>query len=152
VVFGKPMRSRLDAQGRQMGMSALAVRAARSQLQLQLPLAGAIESLARFEAPDSRGVPHTVAIRGGSFRLIDEAYDADPASMRAALELLAHAPCEPAKRVAILGDMLQPGPDAERHHLALEPQLLASQPDRVLLCGPLMGALHARIRTKLRSR
>lgn len=150
VVLGKPVRLRLDAPGRQMGMSALAVLAALSQL--RLPLAGAIESLARFESPDSRGVLHTVAIGGGSFRLIDETYDANPASMKAALELLAHAPCAPAKRVAILGDMLQLGPDAERHHLALEPQLLASQPDRVLLCGPLMEALHARIRTQLRSR
>jgi hypothetical protein len=43
------------------------------------------------------------------------------------------------------------GPAAQRHHLDLEAELLASQPDRVLLCGPMMRALHARIRTKVRS-
>lgn len=150
TAFGAPLTLRLDAPGAQMGLCALAVLAALSAL--KLPLAAGSEALSRFEPPSERGALHTVPIGDGSFRLIDETHDANPASMRAALELLSHAPCKPAQRVAILGDMQQLGPDAQRHHLELEPSLLASQPDRVLLCGPLMEALHARIRTQVDAR
>ena len=148
-VAGEPFQLRLNAPGRHMGASAVAALAA---LQARrLPLAAAVEPFAHFEPPGGRGALHTIHIGGGSFKLIDETYDANPSSMRAALELLSQAPCEPARRVAILGDMQELGPAAQRHHLDLEAELLASQPDRVLLCGPLMRALHTRIRTKVRS-
>ncbi|WGT63253.1 glutamate ligase domain-containing protein [Variovorax paradoxus] len=148
-VCGEPFQLRLNAPGRHMGASAVAVLAALHAMRLKL--AAAVEPFAHFEPPSGRGALHTIHIGGGSFKLIDETYDANPRSMRAALELLSQAPCEPARRVAILGDMQELGPAAQRHHLDLEPELLASQPDRVLLCGPLMRALHARIRTKVRS-
>ncbi|RRH86590.1 Mur ligase [Variovorax beijingensis] len=148
-VHGEPFQLRLNAPGRHMGASAVAALAALQAMRLKL--AAAVEPFAHFEPPGGRGALHTIHIGGGSFKLIDETYDANPSSMRAALELLSQAPCEPARRVAILGDMQELGPAAQRHHLDLEPELLASQPDRVLLCGPLMRALHARIRTKVRS-
>ncbi len=148
-VLGEPFQLRLNAPGRHMGTSAVATLAALHAMRLKL--AAAVEPLANFEAPGTRGALHTIHIGGGSFKLIDETYDANPSSMRAALELLSQAPCEPSRRVAILGDMQELGPAAQRHHLELEPELLASQPDRVLLCGPLMRGLHARIRTKVRS-
>lgn len=148
-VGGEPFQLRLNAPGRHMGASAVAALAALQAL--RLPLAAAVEPFAHFEPPGGRGALHTIHIGGGSFKLIDETYDANPSSMRAALELLSQAPCEPARRVAILGDMQELGPAAQRHHLDLEAELLASQPDRVLLCGPLMRALHTRIRTKVRS-
>ncbi|SEF29293.1 Mur ligase family protein [Variovorax sp. NFACC27] len=149
LVAGEPFQLRLNAPGRHMGASAIAALAALQAM--RLPLAAAVEPFAHFEPPGGRGALHTIHIGGGSFKLIDETYDANPSSMRAALELLSQAPCEPARRVAILGDMQELGPTAQRHHLDLEAELLASQPDRVLLCGPLMRALHARIRTKVRS-
>jgi len=145
-VLGEPVRFRIDAPGRHIGMSALGVLAALAVW--RMPLAAAAESLARFEPIGERAVLYTVPIGDGSFRLIDETHDANPTSMRAALELLSEAPCEPARRVAILGDMQELGPDAERHHLALETELLAAQPDRVLLCGPMMKSLHARVQAK----
>ena len=149
LVAGEPFQLRLNAPGRHMGASAIAALAALQAL--RLPLAAAVEPFAHFEPPGGRGALHTIHIGGGSFKLIDETYDANPSSMRAALEMLSQAPCEPARRVAILGDMQELGPAAQRHHLDLEAELLASQPDRVLLCGPLMRALHTRIRTKVRS-
>ncbi|MDQ0044883.1 glutamate ligase domain-containing protein [Variovorax boronicumulans] len=148
-VAGEPFQLRLNAPGRHMGAAAVAALGALQSL--RLPLAAAVEPFAHFEPPGGRGALHTIHIGGGSFKLIDETYDANPSSMRAALELLSQAPCEPARRVAILGDMQELGPAAQRHHLDLEAELLASQPDRVLLCGPLMRALHASIRTKVRS-
>ena len=149
LVAGEPFQLRLNAPGRHMGASAVAALAALQAL--RLPLGAAVEPFAHFEPPGGRGALHTIHIGGGSFKLIDETYDANPSSMRAALEMLSQAPCEPARRVAILGDMQELGPAAQRHHLDLEAELLASQPDRVLLCGPMMRALHARIRTKVRS-
>jgi UDP-N-acetylmuramyl pentapeptide synthase len=149
LVAGEPFQLRLNAPGRHMGASAIAALAALQAL--RLPLGAAVEPFAHFEPPGGRGALHTIHIGGGSFKLIDETYDANPSSMRAALEMLSQAPCEPSRRVAILGDMQELGPAAQRHHLDLEAGLLASQPDRVLLCGPMMRALHARIRTKVRS-
>ncbi len=149
LVAGEPFQLRLNAPGRHMGASAIAALAALQAW--RLPLGAAVEPFAHFEPPGGRGALHTIHIGGGSFKLIDETYDANPSSMRAALELLSQAPCEPARRVAILGDMQELGPAAQRHHLDLEAELLASQPDRVLLCGPMMRALHARIRTKVSS-
>jgi UDP-N-acetylmuramyl pentapeptide synthase len=149
MVAGEPFQLRLNAPGRHMGASAIAALAALQAM--RLPLAAAVEPFAHFEPPGGRGALHTIHIGGGSFKLIDETYDANPSSMRAALELLSQAPCEPSRRVAILGDMQELGPAAQRHHLDLEAELLASQPDRVLLCGPLMRALHTRIRTKVHS-
>ncbi len=127
LVAGEPFQLRLNAPGRHMGASAVAALAALQAL--RLPLAAAVEPFAHFEPPGGRGALHTIHIGGGSFKLIDETYDANPSSMRAALELLSQAPCEPARRVAILGDMQELGPAAQRHHLDLEAELLASQPD-----------------------
>jgi len=148
-LLGESVRFRLSAPGRQMGMNALAVLAVLAAL--QLPLAPAVQRLSCFEPTGGRGQPCTIAIGEGSFKLIDETYDANPASMRAALALLAQTPCAPAHRVAILGDMQQFGGDVQRYHLGLEEELLAAQPDRVLLCGPQMEALHLSVRDRLRS-
>ncbi len=127
LVLGEPFQLRLNAPGRHMGASAVAVLAALQAMRLKL--AAAVEPFAHFEPPGGRGALHTIHIGGGSFKLIDETYDANPSSMRAALELLSQAPCEPARRVAILGDMQELGPAAQRHHLDLEPELLTSQPE-----------------------
>ena len=52
----------------------------------------------------------TLAVPGGSALLIDESYNANPASMAAAIALLGQAPVGPqGRRIAVLGDMLELG-------------------------------------------
>lgn len=144
-VLGVELRFRVNAPGDHVALDALAALAAVAAL--RLPLLPAVERIARHMPEAGRGLAHTVHLGsdGGSLRLIDESGSANPASMRAALELLGQSPCRPEQRVAILGDMQRPGALAQQSHLALEADLLAARADRVMLCGPLMRALHRRI-------
>jgi len=79
---------------------------------------------------------------GGKALLIDESYNANPASMRAALALLGHANVGPlGRRIAVLGDMLELGPRGADLHRELAMAVLAHDVDLVFCCGPLMHAL-----------
>ena len=70
--------------------------------------AGARPSLKPADAAAARGM--TLELPGGTALLIDESYNANPASMRAALALLGQAPIGPrGRRIAVLGDMLELG-------------------------------------------
>ena len=76
--------------------------------------------------------------------MIDESYNASPASVRAALAVLAAlAPGAGGRRVAMLGDMLELGEDAPRLHRELAEPIAAARIDRVFLVGDAMTALHA---------
>lgn len=75
--------------------------------------------------------------------LIDESYNANPAAMKAAFKVLALIdPGRGGRRIAILGDMLELGPDGPRHHADLALPLKAANVDLVYTCGKLMKNLH----------
>jgi UDP-N-acetylmuramoyl-tripeptide--D-alanyl-D-alanine ligase len=79
---------------------------------------------------------------GGSALLIDESYNANPASMRAALALLGQAAIGAnGRRIAVLGDMLELGPAAPDLHRGLIEPVLAHDVDLVFCAGPVMKAL-----------
>ena len=60
------------------------------------------------------------AVPGGTALLIDESYNANPASMRAAIALLGQTPVgQRGRRIAVLGDMLELGPQGGELHRAL---------------------------------
>jgi UDP-N-acetylmuramyl pentapeptide synthase len=102
----------------------------------------AMMGLARFRAPSGRGERIELAHPSGPFTLIDESYNANPASMRAALALLGHArPQGRGRRIAVLGDMLELGDDAPKHHRELAEAVEQSGADLVFLAGPLMENL-----------
>ena len=75
--------------------------------------------------------------------LIDESYNANPASMRAALDLLAQAspPLPHGRRIAVLGDMLELGESATEMHLGLLHPVKESGADLAFLAGPQMKNL-----------
>jgi UDP-N-acetylmuramoyl-tripeptide--D-alanyl-D-alanine ligase len=74
--------------------------------------------------------------------LIDESYNANPASMVAAIALLGAATLgKGGRRIAVLGDMLEMGPDAARHHADLARDLIDAGVDLAFLCGTHMAAL-----------
>ncbi len=105
-------------------------------------VAAGAAALARLDALKGRGRHHRVRIGGGSFELFDEAYNASPASMRAALSVLAGArPGKAGRHIAVLGDMLELGADAPRLHAALAPDLVAAGVDLVFTAGPNMAHL-----------
>ena len=88
-----------------------------------------------------RGERHPIALADGAFELIDESYNASPASMRAALELLEGTPVgRGGRRVAVLGEMLELGTQAAAFHAALaEP---AAGVDLVFTAGNHMRQLY----------
>ncbi|MBV9776470.1 MAG: UDP-N-acetylmuramoyl-tripeptide--D-alanyl-D-alanine ligase, partial [Acetobacteraceae bacterium] len=127
---------RLPAPGRHMAMNALAALAAAEALGADVQRAG--RALAGFAPIAGRGVRRTISVPGGNVVLIDESYNANTASVRAALAVLALQPG--ARRVAVLGDMLELGEHGAAEHAALAPDAAAA--DIVFTCGPLMRGLH----------
>jgi len=102
-------------------------------------LGAAIEALATFKPAEGRGARTLIGAPGGQARLIDESYNANPASMTAAIELLAATPAGPGgRRIAVLGEMLELGPDAPKLHADLAKELVAAKVDRVYAAGDLM--------------
>ncbi|MEL7542556.1 MAG: UDP-N-acetylmuramoyl-tripeptide--D-alanyl-D-alanine ligase [Pseudomonadota bacterium] len=89
--------------------------------------------------PEGRGQVH--ALRNG-ITLLDESYNANPSSMRAAIATLALYPPE-RRRIAVLGDMLELGETADALHAGLSDALVAADVGCVLMCGPHMAALDA---------
>ena len=74
--------------------------------------------------------------------MIDESYNANPASMSAALNVLGQAPTGPqGRRIAILGDMLELGPTSPALHRGLSEAITSNHIDLTYCCGPLMQNL-----------
>lgn len=105
-------------------------------------LVEAIEALASFGGVKGRGQRHNLQIGGGTFTLIDESYNANPASMRAAIAVLAAARTSgEGRRIAVLGDMLEMGAHSDAVHADLAGPLLAAGITHVWLAGPAMAHL-----------
>ena len=98
---------------------------------------------ARQSQPASgRGTRVTLRVHGGSALLIDESYNANPASMAAAIALLGQAAVGgQGRRIAVLGDMLELGAQGPALHRALAEPIQAAGVDLVFCGGPLMSAL-----------
>ena len=95
-----------------------------------------------------RGERHRVAIEGGEALLIDESYNANPASMAATLKSLGEER-DVARRIAVLGPMRELGEHSEALHAGLAPDVRDAHVDRVILIGgdmdPLADALNGGI-------
>ena len=95
-----------------------------------------------------RGERTRLALSGGDALLIDEAYNANPLSMAAAIATAAEARDRNTARatesrlVAVLGDMLELGPDAARFHVGLAEALDVAAVDLVFASGPNMRHLY----------
>lgn len=113
---------KIGAPGRHIVQNCLAVIGASDMFKCDI--AKIALSLSTFSAETGRGARYQLALpKGGSFILIDESYNANPISMRAALELLAATDSEkPSRKIAVLGDMLELGKAApDLHRALLEP-------------------------------
>lgn len=141
-ILGHPMTFKIGAPGRHWVLNALGVLAAVQAVGADLAEAGM--ALAGITAPKGRGERHVLNWRdGGEIEVIDDSYNASPTSMRAAFAVLAMAkPGARGRRIAVLGDMLELGPEAEAAHAGLAADLEREGIDLVFAAGPLMRALY----------
>jgi UDP-N-acetylmuramoyl-tripeptide--D-alanyl-D-alanine ligase len=139
-VLGEPLVYRVGAPGRHVAMNSLAVLAAVKAAGGDLALAAL--GLADLRPPAGRGERIWLSAAGGDFLLVDEAFNANPASMRAALANLAATEPQPrGRRLAVIGDMLELGAQGPALHRELAPAVVASGADLVFAAGPLMTHL-----------
>jgi len=102
-------------------------------------LAAAGLALADMEGLAGRGQRSRIAVGEGEALLIDESYNANPASMAATIKMLGEQPAE--RRIAILGEMRELGAGSPAYHAGLAEPLREAGVDFVLLVGPEMRAL-----------
>ncbi|NVJ91103.1 MAG: UDP-N-acetylmuramoyl-tripeptide--D-alanyl-D-alanine ligase [Methylocystaceae bacterium] len=100
-------------------------------------MAKAANDMAALSELKGRGATHILDIPGGTICVIDESYNANETSVRAALDVLSH---KPGRRIAVLGDMLELGPDEIKIHKGLKDAF--DKIDMVFTCGSLMKHLH----------
>jgi UDP-N-acetylmuramoyl-tripeptide--D-alanyl-D-alanine ligase len=141
--FGdKRVTYRLAAPGSHIAQNSLAVVAA--LFALGGDVEAAVPALAGITAAKGRGARRELAVNGGAILLIDESYNANPASMRSALAAMATVPRQRfQRRIAVLGDMLELGDDSGRLHEDLKEPVDAAEVDLVFACGQHMQRLYA---------
>ncbi len=131
-IGNRTLRYTLAAGGKHMALNSLATLAAVEAL--GYPLEPAIERIARFVALAGRGEEKQVRVNGLPLTMIDDAYNANPGSMQAAIERLSERGCS-GRRIAVLGEMAELGSGSEHYHTELAPLLNASRIDQIFMAG-----------------
>jgi UDP-N-acetylmuramoyl-tripeptide--D-alanyl-D-alanine ligase len=139
-IFGEKVIYKLGMPGEHMALNSLAVLAAAKLVGADLARA----ALALSEAKPAKGRGGQIRLQhpNGELLLLDESYNANPASVAAALALLANLkPTKSGRRIAVLGDMLELGEFGEDLHRNLSHDIEHAGIDRVYAAGPLMKHL-----------
>lgn len=148
-VLGEIVDYCLALPGRHWVINSLAVLAAVHAAGGDIGTAAAM--MATLEPLAGRGLRRKITAAGGEALLIDESYNASPASMRAAIAVLGAArPESGGRRIAVLGDMLELGTDATRLHAELVDPLRDANVDLVFTVGAAMRALYNVLPTRRR--
>ncbi len=157
LLHGRELMFKIGAPGKHLAMNALSALAAVDAIGADL--GRATLALSTWTTPEGRGSRWRIALgdngveNGGHVELIDESYNANPTSARAALEVLGAAPAPgqsgdgvgritKGRRIAFLGDMLELGPEEHAMHAAIAEAEEIAAVDVIHSCGPLMKSLH----------
>ncbi|MDR3435787.1 UDP-N-acetylmuramoylalanyl-D-glutamyl-2,6-diaminopimelate--D-alanyl-D-alanine ligase [Telmatospirillum sp.] len=142
ALFGDEALSyRVGVPGLQWASNSLAALLAARAAGIDLTVAA--QALAAMTAPKGRGERRSLSWGQGRIEVIDESYNASPVSMRAAITALGltERP-RGARRIAVLGDMLELGETSPALHAGLAETLVERRIDLVFTAGALMRHLH----------
>lgn len=139
-INGLPLAYRLGSPGKHLALNSLGILAV--CLALGADLEAASRALSDVKPPRGRGARLSWGKENSRITLIDESYNANPTSMRAAFALLSSTDVGPkGRRIALVGDMLELGKDAEALHADLASSIVEFGIDLVYTSGPLMRHL-----------
>ena len=160
TAHGNPLFYKVAVPGRHYAMNGLAVLAVADALALDPAIA--ITDLGRWEPGAGRGLRDIIQLDPADNRriieLIDDAYNANPASVRASLEVLSVAELsgettvQSARRIAYLGDMKELGPREKDLHREIADLASVEKIDRIHCIGPLMKELYEALPVEKRGR
>jgi UDP-N-acetylmuramoyl-tripeptide--D-alanyl-D-alanine ligase len=142
-IAGTPIQYRIGTIGKHWALMSVAVLGMVDALRADVAKAAA--ALAHFTEPKGRGQIKKLSVKGGQLRLIDDAYNASPVSVKGAIAKLAEmrdASPAPVRTVVVLGDMLELGEHAEDMHVGLVPTLINNQMDLVFAAGSFMKKMY----------
>ncbi len=103
----------------------------------RVPVAGIQRALEEFTAPSKRSEIFEI----GGVKIINDSYNSNPDSVKAALDMMTTIQSE-GKRIAVLGDMLELGIDAEEQHKKIGRAVAKSKVDYLLTYGPMSIHMH----------
>lgn len=135
------------AEGNHFAMNALAAIAAAQVAGASL--SKIIQALSDWKAPAGRGERQLIKFSSGCIELIDESYNANPASMAAALEVLANSETLGSK-IAVLGEMGELGSEELSYHVKLASLDVITHIDIFHLVGPMMQSMYEALPIKKR--
>jgi len=143
-VHGRRIEYRLGAAGEHWALNSVAALAVVEALGADVIEAAA--TLVEVKASVGRGARRRLNFGTGTIELLDESYNANPASVGAMLAVLARTEPGPGgRRILALGDMRELGEGADAYHAGLAEAVAASGAAQVFLCGPHMRALWDRL-------
>jgi UDP-N-acetylmuramoyl-tripeptide--D-alanyl-D-alanine ligase len=143
-LHGRRIEYRIGAAGEHQVLNSLAALAVVEALGADVLKAAA--TLAEVKATPGRGARRRLRFGAGTIELLDESYNANPASMAAMLAVLARTePAPGGRRLLAMGDMRELGERADAFHAGLADAVAASGAAQVFLCGRHMQALWQRL-------
>ena len=147
---GRDIAFSLSHTGRHQAVNALSVLLMLEALGVDLETS--IASLEDAPTLEGRGKVTEKPFKDGTITIIDESYNANPVSMVATLKSLASANKGIGRKIVVMTDMLELGPDEAAQHAGVSATLEALDIDRVYLAGPLMKNLWDVLPERLRGR
>ncbi|MFV9876333.1 MAG: UDP-N-acetylmuramoyl-tripeptide--D-alanyl-D-alanine ligase [Rickettsiales endosymbiont of Dermacentor nuttalli] len=145
-ILGSIIKYKINSYGVHFACNSLAVLGAAFVSGVDLKIVA--DSLVRFGALAGRGAHHYVTRNTKHFLLIDDSYNANPLSIRAALNVLGNCKKLSGRRIAILSDIYELGVDSPKLHQDLALDVINNNIDKVIAVGYNMQFLYNKLPSK----